>query len=297
MDTTIARPPRWRPFTKRPTLLTIVGVLVAAIVATVVAVIPESHAREGVTMEHRDVEAYIKEGTENTCVIEAKAPVFATPGNTAAAVEFANAVTETAEAQGAIVIWGPDGGNQSDGRWMIDLRLQHEHQIEDAANCTTPAAVNAHRGRQTLELPSWARGMVASAAGLAVYLTVVFAVTAVFAFLAPEFAIYGELIGGCVGGFASTYVANYINRVPNDANLTASAVQCIAGAILNISLGSLKKQMVDAIRGHVDNGLETAMESGMRHGAGHHGEIAAEFASARSQFSVELDELASQVGD
>jgi len=50
----------------------------------------------------------------------------------------------------------------------------------------------------------------------------VFAVTALFAFLAPEFMVWGEVIGGCVGGFASSYVSNWINRVPQAANLTTS---------------------------------------------------------------------------
>ena len=50
--------------------------------------------------------------------------------------------------------------------------------------------------------------MVAAAAAIAVYLGVVFAVTASFAFLAPEFMVWGEIIGGCIGGFASAFVSN-----------------------------------------------------------------------------------------
>jgi hypothetical protein len=293
--TITTRPPRWRPFSNRPFLATLIGILVAAVVATIVQITPQSSAAElnNVEVNHHSVVARLKDGTTNTCIIENRATFR---GNGDRVREMVRAVATT----------GLNSGMKSDTATTVidsstietDLILSFEHEMTDPdAQCSTGDTVEAHRGRSTLELPSWARGMVASAAGLAVYLAVVFSVTALFAFLAPELAIYGELVGGCVGGFASTFVSNYINQVPQSANLTASAVQCIAGAILNISLGSIKQQMVNAVRGHVENGLNEAVAEGISHGAGAHEEMAAEFTSARSQFSVELDELAAQVGD
>jgi hypothetical protein len=290
---TTTRSPRWRPFTRRPFLLTIVGVLVAAIVATVMQVPSQSHAADinGVTVSQRSVEASIKTGTDSTCVITARANV---QGDERRVAEFIDAITRTARDQGTKVDTG--GFNPAPEFASIDVILSHEYELTqwniDPANCATDQTVDAHRGRSALELPAWARGMVASAAGLAVYLTITFAVTALFAFLAPELAIWGEVIGGCIGGFASTFVSNYINQVPQDANLTASAVQCVAGAILNVALGSIKQQMVDSIKGWLNGGeAQAILEEGVGHGAGHGAEMAEQFQSARSQLSIELEEI------
>jgi hypothetical protein len=178
-----------------------------------------------------------------------------------------------------------------DGVFTLILRQEFElsQRSIDPANCTTATVLEAHRGRVALELSEWARGMVASAAGLAVYLAITFAVTALFTFLQPELAIYGEIIGGCIGGFASTFVSNWINKVPQTANLTSSAVQCVAGAVLNVTIGSVKQQMMDKLRGYLGTGGHAgALAEGIDKSAGHAGEMTDEFLSVSSQLSQEL---------
>jgi hypothetical protein len=274
----------------KPILRLLIGIVLAALVATILQVAPQSSAAtfNGVEVSQRGTEASIKAGTDSTCVVSSRANFS---GDSAKVREFTDAASQTAAANGMKVTTG--SANPAPGTSSTDLILSYEFDMTAWSvapeNCSTSATLEAHRGRAAAELPSWARGMVASAAGVAVYLAVVFAVTALFTFLAPEFAIYGELVGGCVGGFASSYVANAINGVPQAANLTGSAVQCVAGALLNVTLGSVKTQMTDSLRNYLGtSGAMDAVTEGIGMSAGHAGELSSGYLSAANDFAAEL---------
>lgn len=244
-------PPVRRKYLQNRYLLLFVGVLVASVLATFMQVNPQSSAAEinEVEVSHRTPEAELH-SDEKTCIIRTRAHLR---GDTERVNELVGAVADSAKKGGLSVDTGTV--SPAPGVSSTDLILFKKFDLaEEGAtkeHCTTETVVEDHHGRRLTEIPEWARGMLAAAASAAVYLGVVFAVTATFAFLAPEFMVYGEIAGGCVGGFASTYVANLINNVPQDANLTQSAVKCIVGAILNISLGDMKQKMVDSIKAWV----------------------------------------------
>ena len=246
------RSPRWRPFSKRRFLLPLVGILVAAVVVTVMQVRPQAHAAtvNDVQVTEHGAEAWLKAGTTATCVITSRATF---QGEENRVSDFIESASRSARDLGMKVEAG--GGASARGLVSTDLILSYEFELTRYAiapeSCSTEKVIEVHRGRKAMELPSWARGMVAALAAIAVYLAVVFSVTALFASIAPEFLIWGEVIGGCIGGFASSFVSNWINGIPQAANLTASAVQCVAGAVLNVTLGSLKQQMMESVRGHL----------------------------------------------
>jgi hypothetical protein len=281
-----------RSVSKKPFLLPLVGILVVAVVATVMQVRPQARADtvNGVQVTQHDAEAWLKAGTTATCVITDTATL---QGDEKRVGDFVDAVSKSARDLGMKVTVG--GGNVGPGLFQAHLSLSYEFELTQNAispeSCSTEKAVEAHRGRMVVQLPNWARGMVAAAAAVAVYLGVVFAVTALFAFLAPEFTVWGELIGGCIGGFASSFVSNWLNRVPQDANLTASAVQCVAGAVLNVTLGSLKRQMLDALRANVQHSLSRVVSMAISRGAGPAEEIDESFRTAASTLSAAMEEL------
>jgi hypothetical protein len=256
---------RWKPRRALPVVVVLTGLLAATL-----QVAPRSAAEtiNNVEVTQAPAEAALKPGTTSVCEITDRA-TFA--GDADSVRQFVDAETRSAAASGMTVDVGrsdPEPGYASyDVVLSYDVDLSQENV--SPGDCATSVTLTPFRGRGTLQLPAWARGIVALAAGLAVYLAVVFAVTAIFAFLTPQFAVYGELLGGCIGGFASTYVSNLMNGVKQAANLTNSAVQCISGAILNVSLGSLKKQMKDAIRAWLQAGnLGAAGADGVVQGAG-----------------------------
>lgn len=285
--TTLLDPLPRRNATRRTALALLVGIVIAALVTTLMQVGPNASAAttsyNGVTVTQNATTASIVPGTTSNCVIRTTATFS---GDETKANEFAQAAAEAARKNGAsAMVGGPQNGE-------FELILRQEFELSqwaiDPVNCSTQATIEAHRGRVVLEMPEWARGMVASAAGLAVYLTITLAVTALFTFLAPELAIWGEVIGGCIGGFASTFVSNWINKVPQQANMTSSAVQCVAGAVLNVTLGAVKTQMVEKLRAYLGTGAAGAVGDGIAASAGHSGEISSEFQSAASQLSQEL---------
>jgi hypothetical protein len=245
-----------------------VVIVLTGLLATTLEVAPWSAAEtiNNVEVTQGAVEAALKPGTTSICEVTDRA-TFA--GDADRVHQFIDAETTSATANGMTVDVG--GSDPQPGFATYDVVLSYDVDLStqnvSSSDCATSVILTPYRGRGTLQLPAWARGMIALAAGLAVYLAVVFAVTAIFAFLAPQFAYYGELLGGCVGGFASTYVANFMNGVKQAANLTNSAVQCISGAILNVSLGSVKKQMRAAIH--------TWLEAGNLSGAGADGVVQA----------------------
>lgn len=277
---------RGKPAT--PFFLLIVITVLAGLTATLLAVIPQSHAEEvnGVQVSHNATEAAISEST-GECVIKDR---ISLNGDSEAVSRLVSSWSESARAAGLTVTTG--GVNPAPGASATDLIMSRSFDLAaagaDASQCTTDQVVAEHRGRAALELPAWARGMVAAAAGISVYLVVVFSVTALFTFLAPEFAVYGEIIGGCIGGFASTYVSNLINKVDATANLVGSAVQCIAGALLNVTLGAVKTQMVEKMRNYLGTAAPGVVGEGVSGSAGHAVELSDSFRSAASQLSDEL---------
>jgi hypothetical protein len=255
--TTTARPSPRGPVTRRPLLLLLVGALVAGLVATLLQVRPPSSAAEAsevapssaaevaaeakdVTISHGQPEVALKFGTEDTCVVTSRTRISGEADRVAEVIE---ATSASAREAGYTVTTYPL--SSAAGAVLILSQVFSLSELGvGPASCSTAQVIDEHRGRDMLEVPRWARGMLAAAAAIAIYLVVVFATTTLFTWLAPEFLIYGEMLGGCVGGFASTYVANLINEVPQDANLTQSAVQCIAGAILNVTLGAVKGRLI-----------------------------------------------------
>ena len=262
-------PPR-RSFPKRPFLLLLVGILAAAVVATVIQVRPQAHADtiNDVQVTQHNADASIKAGTTATCVITDTATL---QGDENRVSEFIKSASKSALDLGMKVT--TDGGNTGPGLTSTNLILSYEIELTQYAiapeSCSTEKTVDAHRGRKAMELPDWARGLVASTAAIAVYLAVAFAVVTVFGFLAPEFAAYAELIGGCIAGFAASFVSNIINRVPRAANLTASAVWCVAGALLNLTIGTIRQEILEGLRDHISNDLASVVGEGVSRGAGH----------------------------
>ena len=267
MINTVKSPHR-RPFSKRSLLLLLVGILAAALVATVMQVLPKARADtvNDVQVTQHDAEVSLKAGATATCVVRNRATF---QGDEKKVSQFVESASKSARDLG-MKAEASAGSNPSPGLTSTDLILSYEFELTQYAiapeNCSTEKTIEAHRGRKVLELPSWARGMIAAVAGIVVYLAVVFAVTALFTFLAPEFIIWGEVIGGCVGGFASSFVSNWIKGVPQATNLTASAVQCIAGAVLNVTFGAVRRQMVDSVRGEVQDSLSRVTSMAMSRG-------------------------------
>jgi hypothetical protein len=263
-------------------------------VATFLQVRPPSSAAEvnDVTISHGPTEVALKFGTEDTCVITTRTSISGDVDRVADAIE---ATSTSARQAGFVVTTG--GINPAPGLASYDLILSQEFTLSDFAvgpeNCSTEQLIEEHRGRSTLELPAWARGMLAAAAGTAIYLAVVFATSALFTFLAPEFFIYGEIVGGCLAGFASTFVANLINQVPQDANLTQSAVQCVAGAILNVTLGPVKLKLVDTLRDALHTGRIAAVveEAAGNVGSGSALRESSRYFDAQAELALELADL------
>ena len=286
--------PHWRPFSKRSLLLLFVGILAAALVATVMQVLPKARADavNDVQVAQYDAEASLKAGATATCVIRNRATF---QGDGRKVSQFVESASKSARDLG-MKAEASAGSSPSPGLTSTDLILSYEFELTQYAiapeSCSTEKTVVAHRGRKAMELPSWARGMIAAVAAITVYLAVVFAVTALFAFLAPEFMIWGEVIGGCIGGFASSFVSNWFNGVPQAANLTASAVQCVAGAVLNVTLGTIKQQMIDVLCKEVQDGLSRVVSMAISRGTGaatsEVAEIGVSFRTVSTRFSDAL---------
>ena len=158
-----------------------------------------------------------------------------------------------------------------------------------ADDCSTEAVVLEHRGRKTMSLPSWARGLVSAAAATSVYLAVTFAVTAATAMTTPELFFAGQLISGCVAGFALKFVGNYINGVKQDPNLVESGVWCVTDAIMNASFDdAMEKKLLTALQGWFHDGAVAALEEGVGRSAGHAAEMTEEFSSLNEEFGESL---------
>jgi hypothetical protein len=297
------RSPHGRPFSKRRLLLPLVGILAAAVVVTAMQVRPQAHAAavNDVQVTEHGAEASLKDGPTATCVIRSRSTF---QGEENRVSDFVESASRSARDLGMKVETG--AGAPAPGRVSTDLILSYEFELTRYAiapeNCSTEKAIDAHRGRKAIELPSWARGMVAALTAIIVYLAVVFSVTALFAFVAPEFMIWGEIIGGCIGGFASSFVSNFINGVPQAANLTSSTVQCVAGAVLNVTIGTLKQQMIESVRGHlVDaisrvgsirvDSLSRVVSMAISRGSGRPAEVVESFRTAGSVLSEALGEV------
>jgi hypothetical protein len=233
-------------------------------------VLPKARADavNDVQVTQHDAEASLKSGATATCVIRNRTTF---EGAEKRVSQFIESASKSARDLG-MKAEASAGSSPSPGLTSTDLILSYEFELTQYAiapeNCSTEKTIEAHRGRKVLELPSWARGMVAAVAGIAVYLAVVFAVTAWFTFLAPEFLVWGEIIGGCVGGFASSFASDWIKGVPQAANLTAAAVQCIAGALLNVTLSAVKQQMIDSLRKGTQDSLTNVTSMAMAGGPG-----------------------------
>ena len=233
-------------------------------------VIPKAHADtvNDVQVTQHDAEVSLKAGATATCVVRNRTTF---EGDEKKVSQFVESASKSARDLGMKAEAGA-GSSPPPGLTSTDLILSYEFELTQYAiapeNCSTEKTIDAHRGRKVLELPSWARGMVAAVTGIAVYLAVVLAFTALFTFLAPEFLVWGEIIGGCVGGFASSFVSDWIKGVPQAANLTAAAVQCIAGALLNVTLSAVKQQMIDALRKGTQDSLTNVTSEAIARGPG-----------------------------
>ena len=279
---------------RRPLLLLLVGTLAVALVATFLEVSPRSFAAPAneITVTHHEAQASIKSATEDTCRVESRTTLS---GAEEVVHQAIVALSKVPQKEG----WAVDTNEHdppASGHSSVDLILSQDFDMSDegatAEDCSTESTIEKHRGRETLSLPAWARGLVAAVAAIAVYLAVVFTVTALFVAFAPEFLFVGDLVGGCVGGFASTFVANHINKVERDANLVQSAVQCISGALLNVTLGKVKTQMVTSLNESLHGGkVGAALEEGVGRSAGSSSEMSTEFGPVSSELGDTLQEL------
>lgn len=235
---------RWAGTVALPYL--VVATVLVGLVATYLPALPRSVADTlgGVTMTQGKPEAVIKDGTTDVCVIRT------TSGFTGDATKFGpfmDALATSARDNGITVVASGS-----------ELTLSQEFNLTQAGvkpdECAIESLVSHGRGRELWQIPKWARGLLAATANVVVYVAVTLSVMALFAFLAPEFEVAGLLVSGCLAGFASSYVGNLINEVPQQANLTYSAAKCVAGAIQNVTLGKVVAQMMKAIRAWVGNG-------------------------------------------
>lgn len=235
---------RWIHPTALPYL--IVGIVLVGLVATLLPALPRSMADTigAVTITQGKAEAVVKDGTTEVCVIRATSTFN---GDASKVGQLMEAVSQSARGSGMTA--------EASGS---DLSLSQEFNLTQWSiapeECSMDSLVSHSRGRSALEIPKWARGMLAAAANIAVYVAVTLSVMALFTFLAPEFEVYGLLVSGCVAGFASSYVGNLINQVPQQQNLTYSAAKCVAGAITNVTLARTVAQMMKALRAYLGTG-------------------------------------------
>lgn len=242
----------WTPPTAG--LLLIIAVVLVGLVATVLPALPRSAAADvgGVTITKGGTEAVIKDGMTDVCVI--RSTTSFSGDDESKAHDYMTAMASSAGDAGMKV--------ETQG---LDLILSQEFDLTAwsiaPAECSMDSIVSNSRGRSALELPEWARGFLAAAANVVVYVAVTLAIMALFTFLAPEFEVYGLMVSGCIAGFTSSYVGNLINQVPQQSNLTYSAAKCVAGAIQNITLGKVVSQMTKALRSWLGNDLGDAASS------------------------------------
>ena len=234
-----------------PAPLLVVAVVLVGLVVAVLQVLPRAQADTtvgDVTIAPRSPEAAIKAGTDDVCVIS-RTTNFT--GDKTKVLEFMEAASKTARDNGTKV--DTNETNPAPGVASYDLTLSYEFTHSEwsvaPARCSMDELTSVSRGRSMLEIPFWAQGIIAAAANVTVYMTITFAVMALFSFLAPEFEIYGLMISGCMGGFASNVVSNAINRVPLEASMTYAATQCVSGAIQNVTVAKTVALMMRALRG------------------------------------------------
>jgi hypothetical protein len=267
-------------------MLLLVAVAVLGLVVTLIQGVPQARADvvNGVTVSQDSATAQIKDGTTSVCRVTDRASF---DGGSSGVQQFIDAVSQTARTDGFSV--DENGINPAPGQASEDLALSFDVDLAQfnlpASDCSTALDLTPYRGRGTLSVPPALRGLIAGAAGAAVYLAVTFAVVALFAFLAPEFIIAGELVGGCIAGFGSLSVMNYIQGVPVASNLTSAAVECIAGALVNVASGTVATQIRTTINGWLGRGsLGGAAGTGVAEAAGDSSSIS----SVASQAGIEL---------
>ncbi|HEY6797599.1 MAG TPA: hypothetical protein VI248_23235 [Kineosporiaceae bacterium] len=292
MNMTIARP-RMRLPARRRFLLLAVGVVLAGLLATVMGQAPRSRADNinGVNVTPNPVEVYIKEGTATTCVV-AQRTTFT--GDHDAVMKYIDEFTGKARTDEGMTT-DVGGSDPAPGFSSYDVTLSYSYDTSSwgapASNCSKRLAIDQSRGRKTLELPHWARGILAAIAGLTVYVTVSFSVAALFTFLQPEFAYIGDIIAGCLAGFASTIVGNLILGVRFAANLPEAATYCITGAFLNVSLGRWQRQMVSKLRTWLGTTGTGAVQEAVNGSAGTAVQVGDRFHSAATELSDRLASL------
>jgi hypothetical protein len=234
---------RW----SRPTVLyLVVASVLVGLVATFLPALPRSMADTlgGVSIAQGKPEAVIKDGATDVCVIRTTSRLS---GDESRFGPFMDTLATSARDNGITVVASGS-----------ELTLSQEFNLTQAGitpdECAIESLVTRSRGRDLVEIPKWARGLLAAAANVVVYVAITLSVMALFAFLAPEFEVVGLMVSGCLAGFASSYVGNLINEVPQQSNVTYSAAKCVVGAIQNVTLGKVSAQMMKAIRAWVGNG-------------------------------------------
>jgi hypothetical protein len=285
-----------RPLSKRSFLLLLVGILATALVATVMQVLPKARADtvNDVQVTQHDAEVSLRAGTA-TCVVRNRVTF---QGDEKKVSQFVESVSKSARDLG-MKAEASAGSNPPPGLTLTDLILSSEFELTQYAiapeNCSTEKTVVAHRGRKVLELPSWARGLIAAVAGVVVYLAVALAIVALFTFLAPEFIIWGDIIGGCVGGFASSFVSDWVKGVPMATNLTSAAVLCIVGAIAEVAVGTVRRQIVDTLRREVQDGLTRVVNMSVSRGTGlaasEVADVGVSFRTVSTRFADAIEEI------
>ncbi|USX56285.1 hypothetical protein [Lentzea sp. HUAS12] len=109
--------------------------------------------------------------------------------------------------------------------------------------------VSQHKGRATLELPGWARGVIAALASAASYVVVVLGVEAALLAAFPAGAVAATAIAGCVAGGVQSFVYLYIMGVTDKGKQISSALgNCVAGSALALGLGQVRNIVLNWVR-------------------------------------------------
>ncbi|USX56284.1 hypothetical protein [Lentzea sp. HUAS12] len=109
--------------------------------------------------------------------------------------------------------------------------------------------VSQHKGRATLALPSWAKGLIAALASAAIFVAIVLGVEAAILAAFPAGAVAATAVAGCVAGSVQNYVYNAIVGVTDKSALIATAVvNCFTGAALGLGLGQVRNIVLNWVK-------------------------------------------------
>ncbi|RDI19358.1 hypothetical protein DFR72_117200, partial [Lentzea flaviverrucosa] len=111
------------------------------------------------------------------------------------------------------------------------------------------AKVTPHKGRATLALPSWAKGVIAALASAASYVVVLLGIEAAILAAFPAGAFAATAVAGCVAGGVQSFVYLYIMGVTDQGKQIASALgNCLAGSALSLGLGQVRNVVLNWVR-------------------------------------------------